>query len=405
MYDDRTARSDGSASTRGYRAEVTTDAHAEVTDAHPDLRASLDARRDSCPVEHDGAGTWTLLRHADVVAAARDPETFSSAAGSHRAIPNSLDGAEHAAYRAVVDHYLTAVAVAAQEPQCQAHAAAIVDALPRGATVDAIAEVGTPFAVRTQVTWLGWPADIEGELVAWMADNFAATRTGDRARTAEVAARFDALVGAQIRARRDAGEAAPDDVTTQLMHETVHGQPLTDDEAVSILRNWTAGDLGSLAASLGVLVHRLATHPDRQDVTRDRVARGEHAAIEAAIEEVLRIDDPFVANRRRTTRQVQVGGHTIPAGDRVILNWTAGNRDPDVFGNPDEFRPEENAPHNLVFGTGPHVCPGRALTLMELRVALTELLRRTERLTPTDAAPIREQPPSSGWARVPVVLT
>lgn len=50
------------------------------------------------PGEHDGAGTWTLLRHADVLAAALDPGTFSSAAGAHRAVPNSLDGAEHAAY-------------------------------------------------------------------------------------------------------------------------------------------------------------------------------------------------------------------------------------------------------------------------------------------------------------------
>jgi cytochrome P450 len=383
---------------------VTTDAHAEATEPLPDLRTELDARREACAVEHDGAGTWTLLGHAEVVAAARDPETFTSAAGSHRAIPNSLDGAEHAAYRAVVDRYLTDSAVAAQEQQCQMHAASIVDALPRGQTVDAIAQIGTPFAVRTQATWLGWPAGIEDELVAWMADNYAATRSGDRARTAEVAARFDGLVGRQVRARREAGEGAPDDVTTRLLHETVNGRPLTDDEVVSILRNWTAGDLGSLAASLGVLVHRLATHPDRQDIARDRVAGGEHTAIETAIEEVLRIDDPFVANRRRTTREATVGGQTIPAGDRVLLNWTAANRDPRVFGDPDEFRPEENAADNLVFGIGPHVCPGRALTLMELRVAVTELLSRTERLLPADEPPVRERPPGSGWARVPVVL-
>jgi cytochrome P450 len=174
---------------------MTTDDHAEATDARSDLRTELDARREACPVEHNGAGTWTLLRHADVLAAALDAEAFSSAAGSHRAIPNSLDGAEHAAYRAVVDRYLTASALAAQAPQCRAHAAALVESLPRGATVDAIAEFGTPFAVRAQVTWLGWPSELEDELVAWMADNFAATRSGDRARTAEVAARFDALVG------------------------------------------------------------------------------------------------------------------------------------------------------------------------------------------------------------------
>jgi cytochrome P450 len=380
------------------------DAHVEATEPRSDLRTELDARRDACPVEHDGAGTWTLLGHAEVVAAALDPQAFSSAVGSHRAIPNSLDGAEHAAYRAVVDRHLTASAVAAQEPQCRAQAAAIVDALPRGSEVDAIAAFGTPFAVRTQVTWLGWPPDVEDELVEWMADNVAATRSGDHARTADVAARFDDLVGRQVRIRREAGQDAPRDVTTRLLHETVDGRPLTDDEVVSILRNWTAGDLGSLAACLGVLVHRLATHPDRQDVTRDRVTRGEHVAIETAIEEVLRIDDPFVANRRRTTREVQIGGRVIPAGDGVLLNWTAANRDPRVFGDPDEFRPEQNAPHNLVFGTGSHVCPGRALTLMELRVAITELLARTERLLPADQAPLRERPPVSGWARVPVLL-
>jgi len=192
---------------------------------------------------------------------------------------------------------------------------------------------------------------------------FASSRpTGDRARTAEVAARFDALVGHQVRARRTAGEAAPREVTTRLPHETVDGRALTDEEVVSILRNWTAGDLGSLAACLGVLVHRLATHPDRQDVTRARVARAEHAAIEAAIEQVLRIEDPFVANRRRTTREVQIGGRAIPAGDRVILNWTAANRDPLVFGDPDELRPEDNAQHNLVFGAGPTCVPAGSHT-------------------------------------------
>ena len=383
---------------------MTTDPHAEATDPTPDLRTALDHRREVCPVEHDGGGTWTLLGHPEVVAAALDPDAFSSAAGSHRAIPNSLDGAEHAAYRAIVDRYLDADSVAEQEPQCRAHAAAIVDALPRRTAVDAIADLGTPFAVRTQSTWLGWPTDIEDELVAWMADNTAATASGDRRRTAKVAARFDAIVGTQVRARRDGGDDAPDDVTTRLLHEAVDGRPLTDDEVVSVLRNWTAGDLGSLAASLGVLVHRLATHPDRQDVTRERVARGEHEAIESAIEEVLRIDDPFVSSRRRTTRTVRVGDTEIPTDQRVVLNWTAANRDPRVFGDPDEFRPEDNAPHNLVFGVGPHVCPGRALSLMELRVAISELLTRTERILPADEPPVRERPPVSGWARVPVVL-
>ena len=188
---------------------MTTEAHGGATDAPADLRAELDARREARPVEHDGDATWVLLRHADVLAAALDPGTFSSAAGTRRAIPNSLDGAEHAAYRAVVDRYLDEAAVAAQEEQCRLQAAALVDALPRGTTIDAVTDLGTPFAVRTQTTWLGWPDELEGQLVAWMADNLAATRSGDRGRTAEVAARFDDLVGEQVRVRREAGSSAP----------------------------------------------------------------------------------------------------------------------------------------------------------------------------------------------------
>lgn len=100
-----------------------------------------------------------------------------------------------------------------------------------------------------------------------------------------------------------------------------------------------------------------------------------------------------------------VGGQTIPADARVVLNWTAANRDPDVFGDPDAFRPDENARNNLVFGVGPHVCPGRDLTLMEMRVAIVELMRGTTWIHPApDDEPVRERPPVGGWASVPVVL-
>lgn len=374
-----------------------------------DQRAAYDAMRSRCPVAHDD-GTWMVLRHAEVVTAATDPEIFSSAVTSRRAIPNSLDGAEHAAFRRIVDRYLTPERVAREEAQCRSHAAAIIDSLPRGVTVKSIAQLGVPFAVRSQSSWLGWPAELEDELVAWMADNHAATRSGDRRRTAAVAERFDALIHGLLDARR---YADPDtDVTAELMHETVDGRPLTDEEIVSILRNWTAGDLGSLATSIGVVVHFLASHPGEQERLRQlstptagRTAPEGATTLEDAIEEILRIDDPFVSNRRRTTREVNLGGETIPAGARVILNWTAANRDPLVFPDPDDFDPAAHAPDNLVFGIGPHVCPGRALTLMELRVVTEELLRRTTAITLSPERPtVRETPPVGGWARVPVVL-
>lgn len=366
-----------------------------------DQRTVYDAQRARCPVAHED-GAWVVLRHAEVVAAATDPATYSSNVSSRRAIPNSLDGAEHAVYRAVVDRYLTPERVAREEQQCRAHAAAIVDALPRDTTVKTVGGIGVPYAVRSQSTWLGWPPELEDELVAWMQDNHAATRSGDRARTAEVAERFDRMIHTLLDARRGSPAA---DVTGELLGETVDGRTLTDEEVVSILRNWTAGDLGSLATSVGVIVHFLATNPAVQREVRAQVEAGDRSAVEAAVEEILRIDDPFVANRRVTTREVELGGETIPEGGRVLLNWTAANRDPLVFGDPDGYDPAGHAADNLVFGIGPHVCPGRDLTLMELRVVVEELLARTSWIEPAPDRPaVRETPPVGGWARVPVVL-
>ena len=366
-----------------------------------DQRSTYDALRSGGAVARE-EGAWVVLRHAEVVAAATDPHTFSSGVTTRRAIPNSLDGADHAAYRAVVDRYLTEERVAREEAQCRGHAAAIVDALPREVTVKTIASIGIPFAVRSQCSWLGWPLDRQEELVEWIRANHAATRSGDRDKMSEVAERFDHMILASLETRRDAPTA---DVTGELLGDTVDGRPLAEDEIVSILRNWTAGDLGSLATSVGVIVHFLAAAPAIQQEVRTLVEADDRAALSAAVEEILRIDDPFVSNRRVATRQVCLGGENIAEGEQVLLNWTAANRDPLVFGDPDRYDPRANAGANLVFGIGPHVCPGRLLTLMELRVILEELLGRTTwiELAP-DRPAVRETPPVGGWARVPVVL-
>lgn len=367
-----------------------------------DQRSTYDRLRDRCPVARED-DRWAVLGHAEVVAAATDPSTFSSRVTSRRAIPNSLDGLEHAAYRRVVDRYLSDERVAREEAQCRAHAAAIIDALPRGVTVKTIASIGIPYAVRSQSTWLGWPPDLEDQLVEWIRDNHAATRSGSRERMRRVAERFDQIIRRLLDERRD---RPPADPTGELLADSVDGRPLTDDEIVSILRNWTAGDLGSLATSVGVLVHFLAANPQIQAEARILVQTGDTATLAAAVEEILRIDDPFVANRRVATRTTTLGGETIAAGQTVLLNWTAANRDPRVFGDPDQYDPGGNAAANLVFGIGPHMCPGRALTLMELRVMLEELITRTDWFSLAQDRPaVRETPPVGGWARVPIILS
>ena len=361
-------------------------------------RGTYDRMRARCPVAESPRGV-TLFRHADVVAAANDPGTFSSAASAYRMVPNSLDPPEHTAFRAIIDPFFAPDRMAALKPRVRRIAREIVNALPRGATVDVVTGIGYPFAVRAQTDWLGWQG-IENDLLTWMADNHAATRSKDRSRTAAVAAAFDDIVLAQVRRRREMGGAAPNDPTTELMAVRVGGQPLPEADIVSILRNWTAGDLGSIAASLGVIVHFLATHVEVQDALRT-----DSRHLPAAIDEMLRIDDPFLVNRRVTTRETRIAGYTLAAGTKVYLNWTSANRDERVFDDPDAYRPHENAPHNLVYGTGIHACPGRPLATMELAVATETLLSATARIAlADDEKPARETYPLGGWRRVPIRL-
>jgi cytochrome P450 len=110
--------------------------------------------RAACPVAESPRGV-TLFRHADVVAAAADPATFSSAASAHRMVPNSLDPPEHTAFRAVIDPFFTPERMRTLEPRVTRIAHQIIGVVPRGAAVDAVSEIGYPFAVRAQAHWLG----------------------------------------------------------------------------------------------------------------------------------------------------------------------------------------------------------------------------------------------------------
>lgn len=362
-----------------------------------DPRVSYDALHHG-PLTRDEAGRWVVARHADVVAVATDPVTFSSRVSRFLQVPNGLDGAEHRRARALLDPFLSAERVAWLAPVLRDIAAELVAAVPAGESVDAVDWLGARYAVRAQSAWLGWPAELEDELLEWMADNHAATREGDLARTSEVAERFDAIIRRLLDARRS---VPADDVTTELVRlRDDDGRPLADDVLVSVLRNWTGGDLGSLALCAGVVLHWVATHPEVQDALRLATA----AELDAAIDELLRIDDPFVSNRRLVTADATVGGQVIEEADRVLLNWTAANRDPEVFGDPDAYDPDGNAAANLVWGIGPHACPGRPLATLELRVLLATVLKRCSVRLDDGRPALREQPPLGGFSSVHVLL-
>ncbi|MCM2252935.1 MAG: cytochrome P450 [Ramlibacter sp.] len=369
-----------------------------------DLRGYTDELRPRHGVVRNVHGEWVLLRHELVAQAALDHDRFSSAVSSHLHIPNGLDSAEHAAYRQALDRFLGAEALAPFHDDFRRVAADLVASLPRGVDVDAVSALGTRFAVRAQSTWLSWPAALEERLVAWVAENHAATRSGNKAWTKRVAEDFDALIRSVLKPRRaGTSPGGARDVTTELMRTEVDGRRLSDAEIVSVLRNWTGGDLGSIALCVGVLVYHLAAHPQLQERLRTGVPDAEFDTI---LDEILRIDDPFVSNRRITTCPLTIGGVALPAAARVKLNWTSANRDEAVFGDPNALDPRVNSERNLVYGIGRHACPGRLLATLEMRIVVRELLAATSSIVLDPRRPAeRAVSPVGGWAKVPVVLT
>lgn len=358
-------------------------------------REATDEFRGHGPVIESTTGEWIVLGHAQAVEVASDPERFSSKVSRFLQIPNGLDGQEHRQFRALIDHYLGHDRMEAMRPPLEATAREFVTSLPRDTTLNAVRDIGATFAVRGMTGWLGWPADLEPELLAWVRANYEATRSGDLARTRAVAEHFDDIIMSVITPRRE--DPSIDDVTAELVRDTSLGRALTDPELVSILRNWTGGDLGSMALCVGVITHGLIARPELQDRMRD----GSDVEVDAIMYELLRLDNPFVSNRRITTCPVTLGGREIAEGARVRINWTSANRDEKVFG--DGFDPEGHRADNLVFGRGPHYCPGEELSVITLRALFRELMRGVTSLE-LDGEPERGVAPVGGFVHLPVRL-
>jgi cytochrome P450 len=362
--------------------------------------AAYDAMRAKCRLAHSDYLGWSVFRHADIMRMIHDPQAFSNAGSAHLNVPNGMDPPEHTRFREIIDRYFTAAIVNAFEPKCRQIARELVAGLPTGQWAKMMSEFAEVFALRVQSAYMGWPDELHEPLRQWTKKNREATLARDHEAMGAIALEFDDYITRLLDARRTAGDAAPDDLTTALLAERIEGRPLSEEEIVSIVRNWTVGELGTIAASVGILAHYLATNPGVQDRLR-----ADHSLLPAAIDEILRIHAPLVSNRRVTACPVELGGRQFKAGERLTILWASANRDEEVFGDPDEFRLDRDPRDNLLYGAGIHVCPGASLSRLELRVLMDELLDGTTRLelTPEEDA-VRAVYPGSGFARLPLLV-
>jgi cytochrome P450 len=366
-----------------------------------DQLAAYDEMRERCPVAYSEFLGWSIFRHADVLRVLNDHTAFSNVVSSHRAVPSGMDPPEHTEYRRIVERYFQPSYMEAFEPICGEIATQLVDSLLAHEEVEINSALAQPYAVQVQCAFLGWPPHMHEPLLHWTMKNHGATFAQDRAALAEIASEFEGYVDELLQSRRLAGAHASADITTSLMREQVWDRPLQDDEIVSILRNWTAGEVGTISAAVGIVAYFLAEHTDVQQQLRANLP-----LLPAASDEILRLHGPLIANRRITTRPVEIGGRTIGAGERISLNWIAANRDGRAFPDPLQFRLDRDPAANLLYGAGIHVCPGAPLARLELLLLMEELLGRSQRITfRPDTALQQATYPASGYSLLPLTIS
>lgn len=356
-----------------------------------DQRRAYDEMRERCPVAHSAFMGWSLFRHEDIATVLAEPETYSNVS-RHLAIPNGMDPPVHGRYREALDPNFDQEPMARVEPRAREIAAILLEPMLSGGEVEFIDAFATPFALKTLCALLGWPEQQWECLGGWVHGSQQAAFNKDPVAGKALASLFSEHVKTNLDKHRASPNAVAD-ATDALLSTEVDGVRLDDDQIVSILRNWTAGH-GTVAAGLGILVRHLARETELQDRLRS-----DPTLIPAAIEEILRVDGPLVANPRTTIREVKIQGRSIPKGEHLTLMWIAANRDPRAFDEPNVVKIERNTGDGLVWGRGIHFCQGAPLARLEMRVAIEELLSRTKRFEfAGDDVPHRTVYPSNGLA-------
>lgn len=413
------------------RAMTTTDNQRLAAEAArylgvPDFRSAPEDfyRRllDEAPVLPVGNGTWLIAGHAEVRAAVRDPRFSRAARAAHEAEflaadPQAdvqrmgkclhgtmlfLDPPEHARIRKFHRRPFLPRAVREWQEELDRIADGLASDLPRDEVFDLKERFALPIPEKLICSILGVPVEDHKLWEKWTAALLNMDRTGHAADNGVAEARaamvsFGEYFDDLIRQRR----AAPgDDLISVLAEADETGDRLTDDELVGNLILLTSAGHETTANTIASSVVLLL----RNRADWDRLVADPSLA-EAAVEEVLRLEGAqrFMVPRM-TTEDVQIGGHTIPAGHHVIFVNHAANRDPAVFPDPLRFDIDRDAKSHVAFGGGAHTCLGIHLARMELVAALRALVRRHPGLVlavPEEELVTSPTPTVRGWDALP----
>lgn len=338
-----------------------------------------------------GPGYWGVFRHADVRYVNTHPDLFSSQLGAtqirdplpddlafQRRMLLNLDPPAHTTLRRTVNRAFTPRAVARLTGWVRERAAGIVGALAGTTSCDFAQDVGRDLPLLTLAEIMGVPREDRHLLFEWANrvigvhdEDYAKGSIGDGERPpvdprsrASLQDMFDYAHALAERKRAEPG----DDLISMLL-AGVAGEPVTDEEFENFFFLLSVAGNETLRNAVPGGMLALLEHPD--ELARLRVDR---SLLPTAIDEMLRWVTPVTQFRRTATRDTELGGQRIAAGEKVVVYYASANRDGTVFDRPDVFDVARTPNDHLTFGIGPHFCLGAGLARLQMSALFTQVL-------------------------------
>jgi hypothetical protein len=316
----------------------------------------------------------------------RDAETSSSfpnnllQQGTDRFIPLEIDPPQHTAFRHALQPLFNPKRMRALEPRIREITSELLDGFAARGECEFISEFAHELPTRMFLALMGWPLE-DAPMFTESVDTILIGKPGasDEESDAAKAEAGQRLYGyfAQVVAQRRNAEVDPDaeqDVTSAVINTPLEidgeSRLLTDNELYSMFFLLLIAGLHTVQGSLAWSMIYLADRPEQRQRILD-----DPEAVSQAVEELLRIEAAITMGRR-ATKDVDVGGVHIRAGDQLIVILSGVNRDPSQFEDPADLQIDRSPNRHLSFGAGPHRCLGSHLARVELSIALSEIHRR-----------------------------
>ncbi|MEQ8859103.1 MAG: cytochrome P450 [Pseudomonadales bacterium] len=381
--------------------------------------------RDEAPVFHVPEMNLHYVTRYDLIRQAiRDTETFSSrfdafmnavAQAGLSAMPEetrqrlqavsarmieipptmlTLDEPDHTRYRSLVSRLFTGSQIRNSEDPVRAVIAEEADRFAEHGAADFMAGFAFPVPLRIISDRLGIPEEdrvffYDAATAAAAGLRMSPVAPDETVRRAELAVNLQQLLVRLIEQRR---ERPQQDMITILATSELEGEDrlLTHGEALSILNQFLVAGHETTTSTFGWGMRILCEHPGLQDELR-----GNPKLVKTFVEEALRLEAPVQGLPRLVTRDTELGGYPLKAGELVMLRYGAGNRDERQFENPDDVDiRREKAGMHLAFGSGVHHCIGAPLARQELTLGFPALLARMQNIRLDPDRPIPKAEPS-----------